>query len=510
MLAFKTFRNSRPSFTKYKNYKKNTFKYNQARNSKQFILNNTTKTVVDLKQAFRRVNYQVGPTRAINKKFVKITKTLFLNTLALKINNLTSKNFAKIPIIPIISNNLQNKNKKSLRLLKSLNNHAVFIEPYRRFRIFCYKIQDKKKQQKNSGRKAFTHWRDLQSKVPETLFVKNLFKQQLHLAAKHLSLRQKARQLNLQNRSHIYPIFNSKYFWKSPRASLERRFPLKERWERFNTMVKIQNTYKVRQKRYKKVISFELRNALLAHYYLRYARYTLFWSHETKYKVVNNFYSIDRKLLKYYSHRTEKFIYDRFPYKRQKYPTNYYYPNYANYRYLFKNQTREQHTFRWLYRLTYKQLVKIFKKVTFFTKRKFEYIFYKHLELRLDTVVYRINMAFSLKQGKQWTEKKFFIVNSRIKHSPTYQVNIGDVISPIKRLRYFEVPDQGWTFDIGILYNSTRLFWRPLQADQYPMHFIINERIPAGIVFINPVIGSIFHKRRWSVQYLTISLLKFG
>jgi hypothetical protein len=152
----------------------------------------------------------------------------------------------------------------------------------------------------------------------------------------------------------------------------------------------------------------------------------------------------------------------------------------------------------------------MFKQTTFYTKRKFEFIFLKYLELRLDTAIYRLNMAFSLKQARQWVKKRLFLVNGILMSWPKFQLNIGDIIMPIKELRTQNWPQQEWTGDFGVNYNSTRLFWRPIQMDQYPAHFMLNERIPAALVVTNPNPHKVYNIRPLSIQFLTLSLLKYS
>lgn len=269
------------------------------------------------------------------------------------------------------------------------------------------------------------------------------------------------------------------------------------------------NFYKIRSEDIP--LNYDYKKKCLSHYYLRYINFPIFLQNkEYSLDITKNFYSLNRKVLSYFSHRIEKYVLKRFAFKTQKYKNNFLFPNFANYRYLFKNQIREQHTFRWLYRLSYKQLVKIFKKITFYTKTKFEFIFVKYLELRLDTIVYRLNIAFSLKQAKQWVKKKFFLVNGSLITWAKYQVNLGDIIIPIFELRLQIYPQREFSGDFGINYNSLRLFWRPIQSDQYPKHLLINERIPAGLVITNPNPHNIIYIRRWNVQFLTMSLLKYN
>ena len=347
--------------------------------------------------------------------------------------------------------------------------------------------------------KNFYNWYNKYSKIESN----NLLLQQNQVDFKLLCYRRFNRYKNLKLKRKIYPKMNSKYYWLGPKKSLEYAFPPLSQ-----SINNLKNFY---HKRFNQMPPNQyFRKRILAHYYLRYARYTLFFQNKKKRDILNNFFSLDRKLLKIYAHRVEKFLYKRFPYKTHKFKTNFYFPNYSNYRYLFKNQIREQHTFRWLYRLSYKQFVKMFKKTTFYTKRKFEYVFLKYLELRLDTAIYRLNMAFSLKQARQWVKKHLFLVNGVLQSWPKFQLNVGDIIIPIKELRTQSWPQQEWTVDHGINYNSTRLFWRPIQMDQYPAHFLLNERIPAALVVTNPNLHKVYNIRPLSIQFLTLSLLKYS
>lgn len=231
-----------------------------------------------------------------------------------------------------------------------------------------------------------------------------------------------------------------------------------------------------------------------------------------RYDFPNYLYTNTEKILTLYSTKIDRFIYKRFSYKSSKFKLQYLYPHYVNYRYLFKNQIREQHLFRWLYRISYKQIVKIFKKVVNYTKRRFEYIFLKYLEYRIDICLYRINFVFSTRQARQWVKRQLFVVNDKVVNWPKYQINIGDVVIPIRLLRSQTWPtgDLEYNNDFGYVYNSIRLFWRPIQADQYPDYFIINERIPAALVVHNVNPETLYYTKPFSIQFLTLSLLKFS
>lgn len=52
----------------------------------------------------------------------------------------------------------------------------------------------------------------------------------------------------------------------------------------------------------------------------------------------------------------------------------------------------------------------------------------RHLELRLDNVVYRLGMGASRKQARQLVSHRHFEVNGRTVNIPAFQVKLGDVV----------------------------------------------------------------------------------
>ena len=207
----------------------------------------------------------------------------------------------------------------------------------------------------------------------------------------------------------------------------------------------------------------------------------------------------------------DKYLFFRFPVQRYKYPVLFYFPRFADYRRLYKNQLREQHIFRWIYRLKFSQLIKRFRKAVNGTKRIFELMFLKYFEFRLDTIVYRLNFAFSLKHARQLVNRGLFTVNNKVINNYTYHVLLGDVIMPVKRfrlmgsrLKYLNTKAKGF-----FLLNM-RLFYRPIQADQYMDYLFINERIPAGLIIKNIDTSTLRFNRSFSIQYLTLSMLKYN
>lgn len=279
---------------------------------------------------------------------------------------------------------------------------------------------------------------------------------------------------------------------------------------------KFMNKYHKRFK-FKKLINYNqgntktVKNRLLIQFYKRYKimsttkvrRYykTLFYN--------KFFYSTNRKLLYLYLHVADKYNHNRLP-LHKKFKLGYYAPRHINFKFLFKNQIREQHTLRWLYKITYTQMVKMFKKIVNFTKNKFEFMFFKHLEFRFDLCLYRLNFVASIKQARQWIQREKFHVNKKLINWSNYQVNIGDIIVPIDTLRLTFKLDYLTYKDGGYTYNSLRLYGRPLQKDQYMDYLIINERIPAALIFLNPSVNKIYSVKPWNIQFITSSLLKYS
>jgi len=221
-------------------------------------------------------------------------------------------------------------------------------------------------------------------------------------------------------------------------------------------------------------------------------------------------YSYLLKKYKIFFNWFDKYVLKRWPLYRRKYEVSFLYPLYQDYRFLHRTQIKQQQFFRWLFRLKYQQLVDKFKKAVKGTKRSFERMFLNFFELRMDMVVYRLNFAFSNKQGKQWVNRSFFKVNSKNIGWHSYHVNLSDIIVPIDSLRLNNKYKGQHTPDFGQSYLDVRLFYRQIQADQYPSHFFWNERIPAGLLWSLPDPYQVRFYRPFSIQFLTLSLNKFS
>lgn len=188
----------------------------------------------------------------------------------------------------------------------------------------------------------------------------------------------------------------------------------------------------------------------------------------------------------------------KFPMRYRTVRSLQYMPKYINYRQLFHNQMLEIQTFRKLFRLTSKQLVKHFHKAVRSSKRLFDQNFIKYFEYRLDVTAYRANFAFSYMHSRQVAKKGAFLVNNRPMSRPNFALNVGDCIT------------LNWHYLQTRCPPLMRMICRPLQLDQYPSHLIFNERIPAAIVFSNPDCSRIKHTLPVSWQFISFAILKYN
>ena len=63
---------------------------------------------------------------------------------------------------------------------------------------------------------------------------------------------------------------------------------------------------------------------------------------------------------------------------------------------------------------------------------------------------------------------------------------------------------------MGLSFMQMRLFYRHIQSDQYPIHLMLNERVPAALVISLPNPQQIRHHRPFSIQFLTLSLNRYS
>jgi small subunit ribosomal protein S4 len=76
----------------------------------------------------------------------------------------------------------------------------------------------------------------------------------------------------------------------------------------------------------------------------------------------------------------------------------------------------------------------------------------RHLELRLDNVVYRMGLGASRKQARQLVGHRHFEVNGRVVNVPSYQVRPGDVVTVRERSK-----EGSEVFDVALAASGSRV-----------------------------------------------------
>jgi small subunit ribosomal protein S4 len=76
----------------------------------------------------------------------------------------------------------------------------------------------------------------------------------------------------------------------------------------------------------------------------------------------------------------------------------------------------------------------------------------RHLELRLDNVVYRMGLGASRKQARQLVGHRHFEVNGRVVNVPSYQVRPGDVVALRERSK-----EGSEVFDVALAASGSRV-----------------------------------------------------
>lgn len=90
-------------------------------------------------------------------------------------------------------------------------------------------------------------------------------------------------------------------------------------------------------------------------------------------------------------------------------------------------QLREKQKAKRTYGVSEKQFINYYKKAKKEKKNTGD-VFLQLLEMRLDNVIYRLNLASSRVQARQLVTHRHFLVNGRIVNIPSFEVKLNDVI----------------------------------------------------------------------------------
>lgn len=94
----------------------------------------------------------------------------------------------------------------------------------------------------------------------------------------------------------------------------------------------------------------------------------------------------------------------------------------------YGTQLLEKQRLRAYYGVMEKQFSNYVKK-SLKDKEQTGYSLIKKLECRLDNIVYRLGFSASIAQARQMVVHRHFLVNNKIVNIPSYNINIGDVIT---------------------------------------------------------------------------------
>jgi small subunit ribosomal protein S4 len=101
---------------------------------------------------------------------------------------------------------------------------------------------------------------------------------------------------------------------------------------------------------------------------------------------------------------------------------------------IYGQQLREKQKAKRLYRVMERQFHRYFEKALKKKGNTGEFIV-QFLECRLDNVVYRLHLATTRGQARQFVNHGFILVNDKVVNIPSFQVSIGDEIcfQPLKQ-----------------------------------------------------------------------------
>jgi ribosomal protein S4 len=114
--------------------------------------------------------------------------------------------------------------------------------------------------------------------------------------------------------------------------------------------------------------------------------------------------------------------------------------------------------------------------------------FFRFLETRIDTLVFRLNLVQSSGEARQLVNHRNFIVNGNIVGFPTKSIDIFDVFS-VKDKQFF--------------YNkSLNLFKKGLVIFSLPAYLEVNLRIMAAIIYVWPMPSKVSYVRKIDARLL--------
>ncbi|HLR76107.1 MAG TPA: 30S ribosomal protein S4, partial [Balneolaceae bacterium] len=115
-------------------------------------------------------------------------------------------------------------------------------------------------------------------------------------------------------------------------------------------------------------------------------------------------------------------------------------------------QLEEKQKAKYTYGLLEKQFHNLFKKANAKEGVTGE-IFLQFLESRLDNTVYRLGIARTRRQGRQFVNHNHIVVNGEIVNVPSYQLKAGDVISVRPKSKNLQAIEESLEYAPSKKYN---------------------------------------------------------
>lgn len=139
-----------------------------------------------------------------------------------------------------------------------------------------------------------------------------------------------------------------------------------------------------------------------------------------------------------------------------------------------------------------------YKKIadSFYGKGNFLKKFVGFLELRLSSVVYRMNICRTVREATILISKGYILVNKEVKLDTSYVVNLGDIIQVVPNYReeeYFKLMAKSKVKDRCILFDN--------------LYLLTNYELMSCIVYTLPVSQKIYYPFGFSSGKLTSDLL---
>jgi ribosomal protein S4 len=124
--------------------------------------------------------------------------------------------------------------------------------------------------------------------------------------------------------------------------------------------------------------------------------------------------------------------------------------------------------------------------------------FFRLFETRLDTLVFRLNLALTSGEARQLVNHGNFIINGREIIFPTHSIDVYDVMS---------VKDKQKFFDRALTYFQNQMI-----ISSIPSYLEVNFRIMSAVLFINPLPNKVSYQspEKFDFKLLASSGPKFN